>query len=332
MPACLNAKEKEGSPIMEGKERLLVEVSKMYYYYGYSQKKIAEIINLSRAYVCQLLDAARREGIVEIKVREYSMDDGHMEYWLKEKYGLKNVKVFKNQNFLDKDKMIKAMAETVSQLFGELVSDGATIAFTWGNTLYRISKEIEVEREYKNIRVIPLSGGMGNIEKNIYVSEISTNFAQAFNGTPYVIPLPVLVENNKIKESIYSDSVVAGLLNMWEKVDIAVFTVGDLGEDNAMFRNGFIDKNDLKKLRKNGLAGDFCTHFLDKEGEVCDMAYDDRTISISLQDLKKIPNKICVVYDVSKAMILRSVLKKGYIDHLFVDEATVHLMKLTEEN
>ena len=41
MPACLNAKEKEGSPIMEGKERLLVEVSKMYYYYGYIKNKIA---------------------------------------------------------------------------------------------------------------------------------------------------------------------------------------------------------------------------------------------------------------------------------------------------
>lgn len=315
---------------MENKEKMLVEVAKMYYYYGYNQKKIAEILSLSRAYVCQLLETARREGIVEIKVKDYSSDDMELEGWLREKFGLKQVRVFKNQDFPVREKMIDTMAGEIGKVLNEKAKNGSTIAFTWGNTLYSISKRLEPAGDFKDIRVIPLSGGMSNIQKNIYVSEISTDFANAFQGTPYVIPLPVLVGNSAIKESIYSDSVVENLLEMGRKADIAIFTVGNPGEDNAMFRSGFIDKNDLKRLKKSGLVGDLCAHFLDKDGEICDREYDDRTISISLDDMKKIPLKICVVYDASKALILKSVLKKGYVDYLFVDEATVHLMNLAD--
>lgn len=315
---------------MENKEKLLVEVAKMYYYYGYNQKKIAEILSLSRAYVCQLLETARREGIVEIKVKDDSMDKKELEDCLKEQYNLKSVRVFKNQDYLVQDKMIDAMAVEICGLLNEKTENGNTLAFSWGNTLYHISEKLDITKNFKDISVIPLSGGMSNIQKNIYVSEISTNFAKAFQGTPYIIPLPVLVGNSAIKESIYSDSVVENLLYMGEKADIAIFTVGNPGEDNAMFRSGFIDKNDLKRLKKKGLVGDLCAHFLDKDGEICDREYDDRTISISLESMRKIPLKICVVYDASKALILQSVLKKGYIDYLFVDEATVHLMNLAE--
>lgn len=321
---------KDGSQCMENKEKLLVEVAKMYYYYGYNQKKIAEILDLSRAYVCQLLETARREGIVEIKVRDYSSDDRELERCFKEAYGLRYVRIFKNQDFLEREKMIDAMAREICQVLNEKVSSGNTIAFSWGNTLYHISQQLKIDGDFKDVKIIPLSGGMSNIQKNIYVSEISTNFAEAFHGTPYIIPLPVLVENSSIKESIYTDSVVANLLDMGRQADIAVFTVGNPGEDNAMFRSGFIDKNDLKRLKKSGLVGDLCAHFMDKDGEICDREYDDRTISISLNDMKKIPLKICVVYDVSKALILQSILKKGYIDYLFVDEATIHLLNLAK--
>lgn len=315
---------------MGSKEKLLVEVAKMYYYYGYNQKKIAEILGFSRAYVCQLLDTARREGIVEIKIKDFYTDGDELQQWIQEEYKIKRAMVFKNQDFLTKEKMIAAMAREVGAALGDHIKAGDTIAFSWGDTLFNISREMDTEIKKRDIKVIPLSGGMGNIQHNIHMSEISTNLAEIFDGVPFILPLPLIVENSGIKEAICSDSSIIALEQMYNHADIAVFTVGSPGEDNAIFRSGFINREELKRLKKNGLVGDLCAHFLDKDGEICDPDFESRTISIALDRLKKIPLKICVVYDVSKAPVLCSILKKGYIDYLFVDEATVHLMKYTD--
>lgn len=312
---------------MEKKEKLMIEIAKMYYYYGYSQKKISETVNLSRAYICQLLEQARQEGIVEVKIKDSATNLESLENWLTENFQLKKVKVFQDKNLSTKDYMISSMSKEVSELLRGLVKDDSILAFSWGETLYNISKEMKVESDIKNVKVIPLSGGIGNIKKNNYTHEISTNFAKIYNGTPYVIPLPVIVDSEKIKNSIYSDAAVSTLLEMVRQADAAVFTVGNPGADNALFQSGFIDKHDLKQLQSRGLVGDLCAHFLNKNGMVCDEEYDKRTISISLNEMKKIPEKICVVYDVSKARILLNVLKGGYVDYLFVDEATASLLR-----
>lgn len=311
---------------MDNREKRLIEVSKMYYCYGYSQKKIAEIMNLSRAYVCQLLDTAKREGIVEIQVKDYQVDEHELQKELERQYQLKKALIFKNQKFRSREEMFRGMSGALKELLEEKVGKDSVISFTWGRTLYEITRFFEERDLVSDVKVLPMTGAMGNLTYDMYAADISRNIAKAFGGTPYLLPLPVFVSNEDIKKSVYQDHMIRELLDMAKQANIALFTVGNAGEENVLFQGEYIGKKELANLEKSGMAGDLCAHFLNREGEILSEVYEKRLISVPLKEMKKIPVKICIVFDVAKAGILKSVLRQGYVDYLFVDEDTMRLM------
>ena len=319
----MNIKENE---MGESKDRLIIEVAKMYYSYNISQKDIAKTLGISKAYVCQLLDTARKEGFVEIRIKDLYAKERNKEEQLKHAYGLKDVWIFKNEEYRNKEELLDFIADAVGRLLAEKVKDNYTFAFSWGNTLYNVSKRINKTFEVHNVNVVPLSGSMNNLQSNIYVSEISTKFAEIFQGIPYLLPLPAIVENSILKEQLYQDRSMASLIEMMSYPDVAIFTVGHPGEDNLLYQSGYITKEELEFLNKNGLVGDLLVHFLNKDGELINEDIEKRTITCSLEKLKNVPVKICIAYDVTKAAVLKGALKKGYIDYLYVDEATAQMM------
>ena len=165
--------------------------------------------------------------------------------------------------------------------------------------------------------------------KEIYVSEISNNIAGAYNGTPLFIPLPAIVQNQEIRNSLESDAHINGLLSTGKNADVALFTVGIPGEQNALFRSGYLDDEIWQSLEKKGAAGDVCAHFINTDGEVCDENLDKRTISVDMKDFAAIPHKVCIAVGKPKASALLGILRKKYVDVLITSDDTVQtLLKL----
>lgn len=308
---------------MSSKKQLMVDVSKMYYNYGMSQKEIAAELGISRGYVCQLMDQARKYGIVEIKINDLSDRDTDLERHVKELFGLEKVKIVDNKRFRDRTFLTSEVIREACNYIESIIKCNMIVAYTWGSTIYEVSTKMRKRADIKNVTSIQLSGGTTNLEKKIYTAEISSNIAAAYNGTPLFIPLPVLVQSAEIRKAIYSDSIMNQTLNISKQADIALFTVGSFGEENILYRGGYIDSDSIRRLMQKNAVGDICCHFIDQYGEVCDQELDDRTISIDLEDFAKIKKKVCIAMGPNKVKALLGALRKNYVDALITDDQTM---------
>ncbi|MDD2503530.1 MAG: sugar-binding transcriptional regulator [Clostridia bacterium] len=307
---------------MSSKIQLMVEVSKMYYNYGMSQKEIATQLGVSRGYVSQIMEQARKMGVVEIKINNLLEDETELERHIMELFGLEKASIVSKQHMKDEQHLTSEIVREACNYIESIIKSDMTIAYTWGSTVYEISTKMRKRIDITNVTSIQLCGGTTNLEKKIYVAEISSNIASAYNGTPLFIPLPVLVQSADIKKAIYSDSNMSSILNMSKDADIALFTVGSFGEENILYRGGYIDNESLQRLIQKDAVGDLCAHFINQYGEVCDQELDERTISIDLDSLAKIKKKVCVATGPNKVKALLGVLRKKYVDVLITDEET----------
>ncbi|MEN3187059.1 MAG: sigma factor-like helix-turn-helix DNA-binding protein, partial [Atribacterota bacterium] len=69
--------------------RLLYEIACLYYEEGLTQEAIAQRTGFSRSRIQRLLEAARREGIVEIRLVSPSVSFVELERALEQRFGLK---------------------------------------------------------------------------------------------------------------------------------------------------------------------------------------------------------------------------------------------------
>ena len=75
------------------KDRLSINVAKLYYRSEYSQQKIAEELGISRPSVSRLLQYAKEKGYVKIQIFDPVEDMSHMEQLLVERFHLSEARI-----------------------------------------------------------------------------------------------------------------------------------------------------------------------------------------------------------------------------------------------
>ena len=75
------------------RDKLSINVAKLYYRSEYSQQRIAEELGISRPSVSRLLQYAKDKGYVKIQIMDPVEDMSNMEQMLVEKYHLHEVRI-----------------------------------------------------------------------------------------------------------------------------------------------------------------------------------------------------------------------------------------------
>lgn len=300
------------------KTNLLVQVARMYYEHNWSQQLIAEKIGFSRPYVSKLINEARECGIVEIKIHDPNAAASQLENELRTRFGLK--KVIAVPFIEDYESLLVKIAHATSRFLNTIVEDNDVIGVSWGNTLYVCSLHLKTVEEVSNISVVQMCGAISMADKYIYASEIPKKFADVYKGTPYLLPLPALVDNVELKDAIVKDKNVAEILEMGKKVNVGLFSVGVFGHDKTLASAGYISAQKVDELLKRGAVGDMCSRIINIEGEICDEELNQRTIGIELEELKNKKYSIAVSGGLFKAKCTFAALSGGYANVLITDE------------
>lgn len=311
-----------------GKISLLVNIARLYYEHNYSQQMIAEKLNLSRPYVSKLINEAREKAIVEIKINDPFASETQIESELREKFQLlKAIAVPSNETETD---VLNRLGKASARYLNTIIKNNDVIGIAWGATLYAFSQNVIRRDDLKNVTVVQLCGGISNIEKNIFASEIPKSIADSYKGTPYILPLPAVVDNIKVKDAILKDKNISNVLGIANKANIAIFTMGPFGYEGALSRAGYLSKKDVDDLIEKGAVGDICTRIIDVNGNICDESLNRRTIAIELSDLKKKEYRIGIAVGKNRLNCIFGALKGGYVNVLMTDEETAsELLKLT---
>ncbi|HEY5466508.1 MAG TPA: sugar-binding transcriptional regulator [Clostridia bacterium] len=305
--------------MMDSKDRLLVEIARMYYENNMNQKEIADRFNISRTYVSKLLEKAKSRGIVQITIRDPEGAEGPLEKRLRKEFGLAAVHVVSATGDSPEADMY-SVARAAARYIDGIVRNDTVIAYSWGHTIYACSREMTRRGDIHGITAVQMCGGVSNLDRKIYASEIATNIAEAYNGTPYILPLPAVLQSASTKKAVLKDASMTRIMDMAKRAEIALFTVGTFGMDSAIYRAGYLTDEEIEGLTRKGAVGDVCAHFIDSAGEVCDPLIDSRTISIGLEDMLACPHRICAVLGRNKLLALLGALRKRYINVLVTDD------------
>lgn len=301
------------------RNKLLINVARLYYIHDLNQNMIAQKLNLSRPYVSKLIAEARAKGLVSITVHDIYETESKIEKLLRQKYNLERVIAVPNEANGD---ALAPVGMAAARYLDSIVETGDIIGVAWGSTLYVCAINAIPRDDLSNITVVQLCGGISNIEQNIYASEIPKLFADALGGCPYIMPLPAVIDDVRIKEAIVKEKSIENVLKYAERANIALFTMGTFEQNGALARAGYLDDEQVQRLRAAGAVGDICTRIIDSNGKICDPDLDSRTIAIGLDQLKEKKYRIGVAIGTDKVKCIHGGLVGGYANVLVTDERT----------
>lgn len=304
------------------KNKLLVRVARLYYESDYSQEQIARQLGLSRPYVSKLLHAAKEAGIVKIQVIDEMNTENGVEKLIREYFGLEKVIVIPSKG---DGQELKYVGEAAARFLDSILEDGDIIGTSWGDTIYQVSNSLIGRTDLKNITHVQLCGGISNMNSSVHAAEIANNFSEKLRCTSYLLQLPAIVGNRKLKKMLEQDASTEKILDLGRKSRIAMFTIGAFGERgkrSALVRAGYLDQEQTVRLTERGAVGDICSHVINAEGNICDEELDERTIALSLEDLAKKDFRIGVAQGVSKEESMFGALNSGIINVLITNDKT----------
>jgi deoxyribonucleoside regulator len=302
----------------------LVEIAKMYYQLDYSQQEIAKKLGISRPTVSRLLVQAVEEGVVHIKICDPAEDVQELAMQVKEKFNLKHCIVASIPEY--KDQLIKEkLGEVSANYLYEIVQNGDTIGITWGTTLYQLVKQIQ-PKNVKDVTIVQLNGGVSYSESNTYASEIVNSLGNAFNTIPHFLQVPAVVDHIVVKQAIIADRHVKRILELGKQANIAIFTVGDPGEQSTLMHAGYFLDSDIEILRANKTVGDICSRFIDIHGNISHEILNDRTIGIELSHLAEKEYGILIAGGNKKVEGIIGALKGRHANVLITDQYTARVL------
>ena len=296
---------------MDMQRRTMTMISKLYYEENMTQQQIAKQTGLSRMKVSRILQKAKEEGIVRIII-DYSGVYPELEQDIKGKYKLKDVVIVDTSigNYLERH-----------------LESGSTVAVGWGSTMRLIPDYIQ-KMDDPELLFSPIIGGHGQSELDMHATTIASNLAKKTGGRSLSLIAPALVKNKEEKTLLSDDNQVKRVIERTSQAEYAVFSLGNpLAKDSSIKKSGYISEADLRQLEKEDAICDVVSVvFLDKNSQICCENITERCIGITEEQLKKIPNKICVVESREKYDSVRSALEAGYIDILVTDQDTAEYL------
>lgn len=309
------------------KMELLIQVARLYYEHNLNQSDIAKKVNLSRPYISKLLNEAKRQGIVKIEIKDPFMTESLMERRLREHFNLEKVIVVpKNEDIAP----LQQVGMATARYLNEIIKSGDVIGFSWGKTVYECAKALQKREDLKDIVAIQMCGGVSNVKRNVYVSEITKAFSAMLNSAGYMLPFPAIVDDEQVKNVITNEHTMEEVLKYAEKVNIAIVTMGEFNNRCALSRVGYLKREEIERLIEKGAVGDICTHIINRDGQICDRQLDARTIAVPYEQIKQIRTRIGVAVGESKIESILGALKGNAVNVFVTNEDTVESMKAIE--
>nr|WP_207771206.1 sugar-binding transcriptional regulator [Priestia megaterium] len=301
----------------------VIEAARMYYILDYNQSEIAKKLGVSRPTVSRLLQTAKEEGIVQIKIVDSSINSEKLSSQLEQKFNLKKAIVTPVPQY--ENHIIKShLGVTAADYLYDIVKDGDIIGVTWGTTLYQVA--IDLKQKYVNdVQVVQLKGGVSHSETSTYASEIMYLFGKAYNTPPMHLPLPVIVDHVVVKKAMETDRHIKRILDLGKQANIAVFTTGPIKTDSLLFQLGYFSEQDVEMISSRAV-GDICSRFFDKDGQICNESLDERTLGLDLDELKKKEYAILVAGGDQKIDSIYGALQGKFANVLVTDQFTARFL------
>lgn len=305
----------------EDRKKQLTKAAYLYYVKDKTQAEIAEELNVYRTTVSRMLAQAKKEGLVEIKIKDFDSEIFTLETYVKEKYGLKFLEIVPNDTESSEEEKERQLAKAAGSVIRNRVNEDDVIGLAWGSAVGNAVNQVE-NRRLEKTTVVPIVGGPSHINSKYHVNTLVYELARRFQGKSLFVNATVVQENQALKEGIFDSQYFSELRSYWQKLDIVFVGIGgSLDYQKSQWRD-LLTQEDLQDLRSREAIGDCCCRFFDAQGEILKGDLYDRTIGLPLEELKHVTQSIGITRGKQKSAAILALLKKQYINGLVTDQET----------
>ncbi len=303
--------------------RLSLRAAQLYYLQDLTMDAIGHELKVSRSSVSRLLQMAKDRGIVEVKIHTPEDAPRRMANQIRAIYGVNAhlVPVADTASPIDR---LERVALTAARMLTSFFFAGMTMGVAWGSTTDAVSRNL-VPRPLKATRVVQLNGAGNTFTTGVtYSGEILRRFGEAFGATVEQFPVPAFFDDPAAKETLWRERSTKRILDIQSKMDVVLFGLGVSNAEvpSQVYSAGYLSQEDLKSLNENGIVGDIATVFYRADGSSNDIDLNRRSTGPSLDVIRLVPRRVCVVAGSSRIPSLKGALAGRYISDLIMDEKT----------
>lgn len=295
----------------------LTEIAYLYYIDGMSQSQIAKEFSISRSMISVMLTEAKAKGIVKIEIKDHDLYCFDLQRDLERIFQLKKAIVVPTLSKSEESEL-RQLSTAAANFLNQILDNDMTIGVSWGKTMHAVAKRIQSTNK-KKLLITPLVGGSGNEMNHLHSNVIAELIAKKLNGISLCLYAPVFVSSREVRDALFDDMIIKGVIDKGENADIALVGIGTL-KNSTMIDEGSLNIEDKEELLVNGAAGDIGSWFFDKNGQYIDALITEKTIAIDRKKLSKIPYIIAVAGGMKKIEAIHAALKGRLMNVLVTDE------------
>jgi deoxyribonucleoside regulator len=304
----------------DSRSALAFRAAELYYLKKASQREIAEELGCSVPTVSRLLRLAQEKGMVEIRIVNPFARAEEFERALCERFGLEACRVVSVSKSQDGNK--KIIGSTAAELVAELVEDGDVVGLSWGVTMREMVNSLPSYRRQVACDVVPLIGGLGEVQPEHQVNVLVHEFAECFDGNFSMLYAPALSDKAEAISLLMQQAPITQVVEMWSRLSMAVVGIGESPPTSPMRKTGYYSEQEVDELVRGGAVGDISGRFFDSNGAEVDASANQRLIAIPFDTLCKAKLRVGVAGGRSKVRAILGTLRGGLVNVLVTDSVT----------
>jgi len=303
----------------------LIKVTKLYYHGNCTQDEIAKIMGCSRPRVSRMLTMAREMKIVEFKISESIIEIERMEDNLKEKLGLKDIKILPSES--GRLGTMYAAGSNAGEYLNQILRPDMKIGIAWGATMDATVSQFNPDKHYDSIIVVQMIGGSPTSSFNIDSRELTIRLANKLGASYSILQAPQYVSSKRVRDMLMDEPEIKEHFKLFKKLDLAIIGISSKDpEHSAAYRAGYLSQKDARILEETGFITDVSGSRIYKDGSIRQNDMNDKLIAIPPEDLRKIPTVIAVAVGDEKAETIMTAAKGKFFNVLITDEVAAITM------
>lgn len=314
----INFKRGNSMSTMSNK-RLMIKVCELYYIQNKSQKEISALLGISRPQICRLITAARESEIVNISISNPYVRETELENRLIDRYSVSDTWVVDSTGE-DGENAMQSFAREAARLIEDYIPQDSRVGVMSGYTGKAIIDSMEQSSKKLKL-VVPLIGGISTTDRSVHADTLALKLAALHGASALNLNAPAVVSDSNLADSLKKEESIAKVLELGKKVDISLVGIGTLSPKATNIQLGSLREQDVEELQGHCAVASICSSYLNQDGQEVGEEITQRSIGVSLSDVKK-SRIIAVAIGDSKVKAIKAVLKSGKIDVLVTDILT----------
>lgn len=293
-------------------------VAWLYYVDELTQGEIAAALSLSRATIVKLLQDARERGAVTIRINQEAATRTRLARELTAKYRLTATHIIPSRKDAP---LTPRLGEAGARVLAQELQTGDVVGVAWGRTVLAVAEKMPEPDQPGPYTVVQVCGSSAGSDFEFSPELCSSVLASRIKARCANLLAPAVLSNTKLREQLLAEPPLVNQFALIRSANRVLFGVGDVTGAATVRAAGLASREEIDAYVERGAIGVLIGRFIDREGRHMIGDLDSRMIGITLDELKALPNRLCVAGGPDKIQALRAALIGGYVTHLVTDVA-----------